>query len=124
MITRIILFGCFTSCILLSAKCNNEVKTDAAKTENIVESIVTPPTDTNRTPPDPSALKIDQTYIKAKIDSLTQLIEQNPKEPDYYAQRADFKLVAGDKSGACEDYKMSKNLGSKQMQSLIDKHCK
>lgn len=128
MHSRIVICNLLACCVFLSAKCNNEAnkQTQEAPQQNVVENIApeSTPVDSTLAPPDPGMLKVDMSYIKEKIDSLSKLIEQNPKEPDYYIQRGDFKIAGGDTEGACEDYKMSKSLGNKKMQSLIDKHCK
>lgn len=124
--TKVILFGCFTSCVFLFAHCNNAKKkadpAEQAQTENTVQP--SSQVDTNLNLKGPNTAKVYHDYIKDHIDSLSRLIEQNPKEPEYYLRRGDLKISQGDNAGGCEDYGKAESLGSKNMQTLIDKYCK
>ena len=121
--TKIVLSGCLASCIFLFAYCGNaEKKTEPAETGNNAQ--FSSQADTNLHLPGPDTAKVYHDYIKDHIDSLTRLIEQNPKEPEYYLRRGDLKISKGDNAGGCEDYRKAKSLGSKNMESLLDKNCK
>ncbi|MDZ4844323.1 MAG: hypothetical protein SH857_02110 [Chitinophagales bacterium] len=135
MKTKIILFGCLASCILLFAKCNQEVnketKENGAKQPEVTQqnnsagsADTARPMDTAMFKTGSDTVKVYHDYIKDHLDSLTRLIAQEPQNGEYYLRRGDLRIAKGNNAGGCEDYNKAKSLGIKNIQSLLDKNCK
>ena len=47
----------------------------------------------------------------------------DPKNPNFYFNRANVKREVGDLKGACEDWKKAAGLGDEHAAKLMEEHC-
>ncbi len=58
------------------------------------------------------------------LDDLAMSLDINPKQPELYLVRGEFRLEAGDHEGACHDWRKAFEMGNGRAADLLAKHCR